>query len=191
MQASQSWTRRCLAPLSLVLSRLAVHPVSRLAWCAWGMLAGIALALHVAGPPASPFLLASLGGSGIFLFGMTRAPAAQPRALLGGHLGCAAIGVACYQWLGDTTTACVVAEVLALVWMLSTRTLHPPAGANPLLMIHAHAHWSALWSPVAIGVLTLMAVAIIWSRCYPGLARYPVQVLAPSPPAMLWGGWER
>lgn len=62
-------------------------PVVRILWCAIGVAAGIALALSVADPSASPFLLASLGGSAVFLFGLTRAPAAQPRALFGGHLG--------------------------------------------------------------------------------------------------------
>lgn len=199
MQVTWSRSRRWLMPLratlvraaALATTQIAPHPWSRLGWCALGMLAGVGLALHLAGPPASPFLLASLGGSGVFLFGMTRAPAAQPRALLGGHLGCAAIGVACHQWLGESMTAYVVAESLALLWMLSTRTLHPPAGANPLLMIHAQAGWSALWSPVGISLLALMAVAFVWSRCYPGLTHYPAQAMAPSPPSMLWGGWDR
>jgi len=59
-----------------------------------GAAAGISLALSLAGPPVSPFLLASLGGSAVFLFGLTRAPAAQPRALIGGHVGGALIGIA-------------------------------------------------------------------------------------------------
>ncbi|MDR2113085.1 MAG: HPP family protein, partial [Candidatus Accumulibacter sp.] len=62
------------------------HPSVRLLWCMLGIAAGIALALIVSEAPASPLLLASLGGTAVFLFGFTRAPAAQPRALLGGHL---------------------------------------------------------------------------------------------------------
>ena len=58
----------------------------RLAWCALGAALALAGALSLA-PPATPYLLASLGGTAVFLFGMTRAPAAQPRALIGGHLG--------------------------------------------------------------------------------------------------------
>jgi len=60
-------------------TRLAV----RLLWCLVGAACGIALSLAVAGPPVTPFLLASLGGTAVFLFGLTRAPAAQPRALFG------------------------------------------------------------------------------------------------------------
>jgi CBS-domain-containing membrane protein len=71
------------------------HSIFKLTWCGLGAAAGISLALYLVAPPVSPFLLASLGGSAIFLFGLTRAAAAQPRALFGGHLGGALIGISC------------------------------------------------------------------------------------------------
>ena len=52
----------------------------------------------------------------MFLFGLTRAPAAQPRALMGGHLGGAAIGILCYQALGDAAWVSVLAVGLTLVF---------------------------------------------------------------------------
>jgi CBS-domain-containing membrane protein len=167
------------------------HPGLRLLWCIIGAACGIALALSIAGPSLTPFLLASLGGSAVFLFGLTRAPAAQPRALFGGHVGGALIGVACYQAFGDELWVYALALVLALSFMLVTRTVHPPAGANPILMVYAHAGWSALWQPVLLGVSALVLVAIVWSRLYPGLCRYPVAVLEPSPGHMNWGGWSQ
>lgn len=167
------------------------HPAARLAWCALGAAAGISIALALAGPAVNPFLLASLGGSAVFLFGLTRAPAAQPRALFGGHLGGALIGIACYQAFGDALWVYALAQVLALVYMLLAKTVHPPAGANPILMVYAHAGWSALWQPVFVGVLSLALVAVVWSRLYPGLVHYPVKWLDRSPPSTFWGGWER
>jgi CBS-domain-containing membrane protein len=166
------------------------HPALRLLWCLVGVACGSALALSIAGPGAAPFLLTSLGGTAVFLFGLTRAPAAQPRAILGGHLGGALIGIACYQMFGDALWVYVLALMLAFAFMLLTRTVHPPAGANPILMVYVHAGWIALWNPVFIGVGCLMLLAAIWSRLYPGLARYPMSILEPSPPSMLWGGWS-
>lgn len=173
-----------------ILDRMHRHPVARIVWCALGTFGGVALSLSMVTPPASPFFLASLGGSAIFLFGLTRAPAAQPRALVGGHLACAAIGIACYQALGDALWVYALAQVLALCFMLVTRTVHPPAGANPMLMVYSHASWQALFQPVIVGVLGLAVVAAIWSRLYPGLARYPARWTERSPPTVFWGGWN-
>lgn len=166
------------------------RPMCRLAWCVLGAAIGISVALWVVGPLHNSFLLASLGGSTIFLFGLTRAPAAQPRALFGGHLGGALIGIACFQAFGDTLPVYALATSLALCFMLLTRTVHPPAGANPILMIYVHATWAHLWNPVLLGVGCLALVALLWSRLYPGLVRYPVSPWEPSPPTLNWGGWK-
>jgi CBS-domain-containing membrane protein len=163
-------------------------PFVRLLWCGFGMAAGVALALSLA-PTTSPVFLASLGGSAVFLFGLTRAPAAQPRALFGGHFGGALVGIVGYQLFGDALWVYVLVQVLALWLMLVTKTVHPPAGANPMIMVHAHAGLPALWQPVGVGVLGLVVVAVVWSRLYPELSRYPVRWMDPSPPTIFWGGW--
>jgi CBS-domain-containing membrane protein len=99
-------------------------------------------------------LLASLGGSTIFLFALTDAEAVQPRALFAGHLGGALIGILCFQFFGDALWVSVIALVLTMVVMVATRTIHPPAGANPLLMVHHHADFLALVKPVGLGIFT-------------------------------------
>jgi CBS-domain-containing membrane protein len=91
------------------------------------------IALWLIAPPVSPFLLASLGGSAVFLFALTNAPAAQPRALLGSHLGGALIGVVCYQFFGDGLWVYVLAQVITLLFMLIAHTMHPPAA--PILSL--------------------------------------------------------
>ena len=68
--------------------------VVRSLYSALGGSCAIGLALLLAGPGMSPFLLGSLGASTIILFVLTESPAAQPRALLGGHLSAAFIGIA-------------------------------------------------------------------------------------------------
>jgi CBS-domain-containing membrane protein len=147
-------------------------------------------ALALVGGPASPYQLASLGGSTVFLFGLTRTPAAQPRALLGGHLGAALIGIVCYQCFGCALWVYILAEALTLSYMLVTKTLHPPAGANPIPMISHHAGLYALWQPVFLGVFSLALVAFFWSRILRGTFRYPTNQPGTSPPFASWGTWH-
>ncbi len=145
-----------------------------LIWSAIGGAIAITLALLFVTDRSSPFLLFSLGGSTVFLFALTEAEAAQPRALLGGHLGGALIGILCYQVFGDALWVSTAAVVLTMMFMVVTRTIHPPAGANPLIMVHHQAGLGALLNPVGAGVLTLFIIAMVWSRVRPG-KKYPIK----------------
>ena len=162
----------------------------RLLWVSLGAIVGLGLALVFTKTPSNPLLLASLGGSTIFLFGLTSAPAAQPRALFGGHLLSALIGIICFQLFGDGLWVYLLAEVITLGVLLLTQTVHPPAGANPLIMIQAHAGFSHLIEIVLLGVTILAIVAAVWSRLTPGKSiYYPVKWNDPSPPMKNWSVW--
>jgi len=144
-----------------------------LSWSVAGASIGIAIALWLVADGRSPFILASLGGSTVFLFALTETEAAQPRALFGGHLGGALIGILAFRFFGDALWVSVLAVVLTMVFMVITRTIHPPAGANPLFMVHNHAGVVVLMKPVLLGVGILFLVAFVWSRVRPGKS-YPV-----------------
>ena len=145
-----------------------------LIWSAIGATIAIALALLLVADLHSPFLLFSLGGSTVFLFVLTDTEAAQPRALLGGHIGGALIGILCYQLFGNALWVSVTAVVATMMFMVVTRTIHPPAGANPLIMVDHHASFLSVLNPVGAGVLTLFIVAVVWSRVRPG-KNYPIR----------------
>lgn len=62
---------------------------------------------------------------------------------------------------------------LAIAVMQLTRTVHPPAGGDPLVVILAGAGWSFLILPVLAGTVLLVAAAIAYHRlislrAYPG-----------------------
>jgi len=57
---------------------------------------------------------------------------------------------------------------LAIAGMLLTDTLHPPAGADPIVVVLAHATWSFLLTPVLAGVLSIVLMGIIYHRALTG-----------------------
>lgn len=49
-----------------------------------------------------------------------------------------------YRVLGDALWVYALAQVLALWFMLISKTMHPPAGANPSIMIFSHAGFAGV-----------------------------------------------
>lgn len=89
---------------------------------------------------------------------------AQPRALIGGHLISALIGMFVLALTGPGAVAAAVAVGLAVLVMMLTDTLHPPAGINPLLVVTGNLPWSFIVAPVLVGALMLAAFAFVWHR---------------------------
>jgi CBS-domain-containing membrane protein len=57
-----------------------------------------------------------------------------------------------------------VAVGLAIVAMMLTRTLHPPAGGNPIVVILAAAPVSFLFNPMLLGTLAIVGVGAFYHR---------------------------
>lgn len=119
-----------------------------------------------------PWLLASLGGSCVILFGMPGTAMAMPRSLFGGHLIASLIGLAFlhagHAVLGGPAEAWMIAAVAAtLAAMLATDTIHSPAGANPVVIFLERADWWFLAWPLLVGLVLLFAVQVAWGRGVP------------------------
>jgi len=123
-------------------------------------------------------IIGSFGASAVLIYGAVKSPLAQPRNLLGGHLISAAIGVACYQWLGQVPwLAAALAVATAIAAMHASKTLHPPGGASALIaviggpQIHALGFFYVL-VPVGLGAAIMLAVALLVNNLAPH-RRYP------------------
>lgn len=93
-------------------------------------------------------LLAPIGASCFLVFCMPPAPLSSPRALIGGHLACAAIGAACGSILPDTMAGAATAVGLGALLMQATRTVHPPAAATAAAVCLSGAAFTVLWTLV-------------------------------------------
>ncbi|UVL56036.1 HPP family protein [Pseudomonas sp. B21-035] len=126
-------------------------------------LIGAALAIGATGwlsqVSGALWLMAPFGASCVLAFGMPDSPLAQPRNIIGGHVIATLVGLAVLHTLGDSWWSAALAVGLALAAMQQTRTLHAPAGANPLVVIASHAPLSFVITPVLAGSLVIVAVA--------------------------------
>ncbi len=111
-----------------------------------------------------PLAVIPFATSIVLVLAMPEAVAAQPRALIGGHLVATLVGLAMVKLVGPQPWAAAVAVGLAILLMVLSDTLHPPAGIDPLLVVTANLSWPFLLSPVLLGALLLTAFALFWHR---------------------------
>jgi CBS-domain-containing membrane protein len=120
---------------------------------------------------AFPLLLIPFATSIVLVMGSPEIEAAQPRALVGGHLVASLVGLLVVKMVGPGPWAAAVAVGLAMLAMHITRSFHPPAGIDPLVIVVNDMSWSFLLAPVAIGAVLLAALAFVWHRlCRHGLS---------------------
>ena len=117
-------------------------------------------------------LIAPFGASCVLVFALPQTPVAQPRNVIGGHLVATLVGLVISALLGATPLGFALGVGLAISAMSLTSTLHPPAGADPIIAITLGASWSFLFVPVLLGavVITAFGVAFHWKisgKTYP------------------------
>jgi CBS-domain-containing membrane protein len=131
----------------------------------------IALMESMSERAAFPLLLIPFATSIVLVMGSPEIEAAQPRALIGGHLVASLVGLLVVKMTGPGPWAAAVAVGLAMVAMHLTRSFHPPAGIDPLVIVVNDMSWRFLLAPVAIGAFLLAALAFVWHHlCRRGLS---------------------
>lgn len=144
--------------------RSSAPPVPSLQFSSISMLGAflaIGLTAWLSGLSGFPWLIAPFGASCVLVFGLPDSPLAQPRSVLGGHLITSLVGLLVLYFLGVTWWSQALAVGLALMAMQLTRTVHAPAGANPLLVMSAHPGFGFLLAPVLSGALVIVAVGCL------------------------------
>ena len=111
---------------------------------------------------AFPLVAIPFATSIVTVLGSPKAEPAQPRALVGGHLVSTLVGLLIVKLCGPAPWAAALAVGLAMVAMHLTRTFHPPAGIDPLVVVANNMSWSFLVAPVGIGALLLTLFAFAW-----------------------------
>jgi CBS-domain-containing membrane protein len=111
---------------------------------------------------AFPLVAIPFATSIVTVLGSPEADPAQPRALIGGHLVSTLVGLLVVKLCGPVPWAAALAVGLAMIAMHLTRTFHPPAGIDPLVVVTNNMSWSFLVAPVGVGTLLLALFAFAW-----------------------------
>ncbi|RQN40139.1 HPP family protein [Paraburkholderia tropica] len=129
-----------------------------------GAFVGLALVGVLAQETSEPWILGSFGATCVLLFGFPASPFSQPRNIIGGHVLTSLTGLVCLHLFGPGYMPMAIAAASALMLMMLTRTVHPPAGSNPVIIFAAQPGWSFLVLPTMLGAVALVLIGwIYWS----------------------------
>lgn len=107
-------------------------------------------------------ILGSFGATCVLVFGFPDVPFSQPRNVIAGHFLSSLIGLVCLTVLGPYWWSLAIAVGLAISAMMWTRTVHPPAGSNPVIVFLTQPSWGFLLFPTLAGSLLLALVALLY-----------------------------
>lgn len=150
----------------------------------------LARAVMNGGFEAAPLLVPPIGASAVLVFAVPASPLAQPRAVLGGNIVSAVVGVSCALLIPQPALAAGAAVAAAIVAMTAMRCLHPPGGAVALGAVLAGASglesYIEIGGPIALCSALLIGTALVYvnltGRSYPHRVAHAVSPHATRDP---------
>ena len=112
----------------------------------------------------SIWLIPPFGASMVLVMAVHESPLAQPKNLIFGHILSALSGVIVYILLGESFYSLGAGVALAIFIMMITNTIHPPAGANPIIVILGGKGLSFVLLPVTMGAIIITLFAITYNK---------------------------
>ena len=112
------------------------------------------------------WLIPPFGASLVLVMSVNDSPLAQPRNVFFGHILSASSGVFLYYLLGNSPISISLALSLAIILMMITKTIHPPAGANPIIAILGAKSFEFVIMPGATGALFIVIFAFVYNKIW-------------------------
>ena len=110
------------------------------------------------------WLIPPFGASMVLVMAVYDSPLAKPKNLILGHILSALSGVIIFYLLGNTFISLGLGVALAVFVMMMTNTVHPPAGANPIIVILTGQSIIFVFLPVAVGAFIIVVFAYLYNR---------------------------
>jgi len=111
------------------------------------------------------FLITSFGSSMILLYGYPESSFSQPKNIFFGHLLTSIVGIIFLYIVPLPIYLLVPLSVgFAATLMILLKVVHPPAGANPIIVIMGSVSLDYLINPIITGTLIILIFGIILNR---------------------------
>lgn len=130
-----------------------------------GSIGGISLIGYLSMLTKSTLLVPSFGATCIIVTTTPDSAYAQPRNIIGGHFLASLVGFICSTYFGLSWWSLAIAVGVSAALMQLTRTLHPPAAADPLFfMLRDGMSWQLLFIPILLGSVILVLWFFIFNK---------------------------
>ena len=140
-------------------------PTGKAVFLAWvGGVIAISLVASLTTLVSMPLVLGSFGATCVLVFAYPDVPFSQPRSIILGHVLRSLIGLTFLTVFGPHWWAAGLATGTAVAVMMMTRTVHPPAGSNPVIVFLSQPVWGFLLYPTLLGALLITIVAALYNN---------------------------
>lgn len=115
-------------------------------------------------------LIAPFGATCVLVFAVPQSPLSRPKNVVAGHLVSSLVGLAVLAAIGEGPLSLGIATGLAITMMQASGTLHPPAGADPIVILAGGVSWSFLLTPILVGASVIIVLGWCYHRLVSGRA---------------------
>lgn len=109
-------------------------------------------------------VLGSFGATCVLVFGFPDVPFSQPRNVIVGHVISSLSGLVFLHLVGPHWWSVALAVAVAIAAMMYTRTVHPPAGSNPVIVYLLQPDWGFVLFPTLIGAIVVVVVTLVYNN---------------------------
>ena len=107
------------------------------------------------------WLIFSFGSSALILFVFHDSEFAKAKNVFFGHLVSAVVGILFNQYIGISAISLGLSVGICVTLMMYLKIVHPPAAANPLIVLFADASYDFILFPVMSGSIVLIVLAYL------------------------------
>ena len=111
------------------------------------------------------FLITSFGSSMVLIYGYPESKFSQPKNVFFGHLLTSVVGILFLYLLPLPNFILIpIAVGISIGLMILLNITHPPAGANPIIVIMGSVSLDYIISPIILGSIIILIFAIILNK---------------------------